>query len=75
MRFDLEGMLKLIPSPTFDWMRQRAKQLWPDWIEAGKQFQEKKQKWKLKKVFVYFLPVARNLRFCLLFEGESNVHA
>lgn len=41
-----------MPGRKFEWMRQRAKQLWPDWIKAGERFAKLKQKWKKKRVCI-----------------------
>ncbi|XP_057292229.1 alpha-1,6-mannosylglycoprotein 6-beta-N-acetylglucosaminyltransferase A-like [Hydractinia symbiolongicarpus] len=52
-RFDIKGLLELMPGRKFEWMRQRAKQLWPDWIKAGERFAKLKQKWKKKRVLAF----------------------
>ena len=49
MRFDLTGLLKLLP-PAFAWMRKRISSMWVDWLKAAKNFQKNNYAWRKKKV-------------------------
>ena len=53
-RFGLDGLLKLLGEESLEWMRQRAKFIWPNWLEAGKKFLLKK-------------PINRNINVIVLF--------
>ena len=50
INLELNGLLKLLPLPKFRWMNERATRLWKDWLVAGKQFMQRKAKWKKKRV-------------------------
>ena len=52
-RFDLDGLLALMPGEQFNWMKQRASHAWNDWVHAGRYFEKRYQKYKKKKVIVY----------------------
>jgi len=49
-RYDLEGLLKLIPGEQFEWMRQRATDAWSSWVKAGKYFEKYHQSYRKKPV-------------------------
>ncbi|XP_066929293.1 alpha-1,6-mannosylglycoprotein 6-beta-N-acetylglucosaminyltransferase A-like isoform X2 [Clytia hemisphaerica] len=53
MRFDLQGLLKILSGEQFQWMRQRATDSWPHWVQAGKFFQKKNQIYKRKKIALF----------------------
>lgn len=50
MNYNMEGLLKLIPGEQYQWMRQRVKDSWFDWVQAGKFFETLNQKYFKKKV-------------------------
>ncbi|XP_065674852.1 alpha-1,6-mannosylglycoprotein 6-beta-N-acetylglucosaminyltransferase A-like isoform X2 [Hydra vulgaris] len=52
-RYDLDGLLELLPENPYRWMRERAKQTWNDWLQAITQFNLTKQKWQKKKVLCF----------------------
>ena len=55
MQLELDGLLKLLPLPTYRWMHARAKQLWKDWVVAGKRFIQRKSNWRKRKVNKFYV--------------------
>ena len=50
LKYDLEGLLFLIPGENCEWIRQRATDAWPNWVKAGKKFEKSHQTYKKKTV-------------------------
>lgn len=55
MNYDMEGLLKLIPGKQYEWMRQRVKDSWFNWVQAGKYFETLEQKYYKKKVIKWYV--------------------
>ena len=52
-RFNLDGLLEILPEKPYRWMRERATQTWNEWVLAVQQFILTKQKWQKKKVKIF----------------------